>query len=166
MWAQVVNKDLTDPAVLAKETLRAKWEANPITQIEHTEKFLKYILSVLDNETQQDMRAVDGAFTAASAAEAQEDAAAAFIQIGEVHRDRLIDFMDVNNYKLPSSQYLQQRIERKTGARSWIDKHKTTITQIDHNANDNNANDNNADDNNADDNNAGVYVSNAGRANP
>ena len=44
MWAKIVEKDLTQAEVLAEESLRAKWEANPITEICNTEVFLKYVL--------------------------------------------------------------------------------------------------------------------------
>ena len=66
MWAQVITKDLTNEAVLQTETLRAKWESNPITRVENTEQFLKYVLSVLDKGNLEDITAVTNAFAAAA----------------------------------------------------------------------------------------------------
>ena len=93
MWAQIITKDLTNEAVLQRETLRAKWESNPITRVENIEQFLKYVLSVLDKGKLTDMTAVTNAFTAAAAAEEQDNAVAAFAQVAEVHRDNVIDLM-------------------------------------------------------------------------
>ena len=53
MWSKVIAKDLTNEDVLKKETLRAKWEANPITDEGQTNAFLKYVLSVLETEKQE-----------------------------------------------------------------------------------------------------------------
>ena len=114
---------------------------------------------MLDTEKQEGIKDITDAFTAAAAAETQDDTDAAFRQVGAAHRDKVIGFMVENEYALPSATYLQQRIERKAGEKSC--NHKTTITQIDNNATDNNAHDNNAHDNYAD-----VKYSNAGRANP
>ena len=118
MWAKVITKDLTDETVLETETLRAKWESNPITRAEHIEKFLKYVLSVLNKDHQEDITSVTDAFEAAAVAEAQENAEAAFEQVAEAHRDKVIEFMVTNGYELPSSSYLQQRIATKAGERS------------------------------------------------
>ena len=70
MWAKIVEKDLTQPDVLAEESLRAKWEANPITEICNTEVFLKYVLSILKAEKQKGMDRINNAFAAMAAAEA------------------------------------------------------------------------------------------------
>ena len=68
MWAKVIEKDLTDTEVLAEGALRAKWEANPITEIANTEIFLKYVLSVLQVNKQAGMNRITDAFTAMAAA--------------------------------------------------------------------------------------------------
>ena len=56
MWAKVVTHDLSNAEILAEQSLRAKWEANPITEIGNTEEFLKYVLSVLKADKQEGMQ--------------------------------------------------------------------------------------------------------------
>ena len=93
MWAKVIAKDLTNEDVLKKETLRAKWEANPITDVDQTNVFLKYVLSVLETDKQEGIEVLTDAFAAAATAETQEDTNAAFQRVGEEHRDKVINFM-------------------------------------------------------------------------
>ena len=137
MWAKVISKDLTKADVLAKETLRAKWEANPITEIVNTESFLKYVLSVLKPDKQTGMEKINDAFAAMAAAEADVDnKAAATERVGYEHRSNVIDFMVDNNYDLPSAAYLGQRVAQTPGEIEDVEKgmsdrltQQTTVTQ-------------------------------------
>mgnify|MGYP003334984584 CR=1 FL=1 len=116
MWAKIVEKDLTQAEVLAEESLRAKWEANPITGICNTEVFLKYVLSVLKAEKQKGMGRINNAFAAMAAAEADiKNRAASTEKVGLEHREKVIEFLVQNNYELPSASYLEKRIATKPG---------------------------------------------------
>ena len=64
---------------------------------------------------QEGIEDVTDAFAAAAAAETQDDTDAAFQQVGVAHRNKVINFMVENNYDLPSSTYLQQRVVKKAG---------------------------------------------------
>ena len=110
-WDALADLDYSKPDDVATSTKKQQWKANPITDTENTEAFLRFLstrmkadMTKIDNwkEALQDMRVADKEMT---------DRDAAISAVGFKHRDKLIEFAVANSLDLPSAQYLTTRLK-------------------------------------------------------